>query len=110
MTPNAMPAGQGRSGLLEKLLAAVRTEFRTEIYRPAPGDPVFLAPACCVADCDRVVSMRGLCNGHVIRWRHRGRPDMEDFLADPGLPVRGRQALSVCKVAGCRYGNFGKDL
>ncbi|GDY60484.1 hypothetical protein SVIO_111070 [Streptomyces violaceusniger] len=54
--------------------------------------------------------MRGLCNGHVIRWRHRGRPDMEDFLADAGLPVRGRQALSICKVAGCRYGNFGKGL
>ncbi|GDY60483.1 hypothetical protein SVIO_111060 [Streptomyces violaceusniger] len=36
MTPNAVPAGQGRGGLLKKLLAAVRAEFRTEIYRPAP--------------------------------------------------------------------------
>ncbi|WUW01311.1 hypothetical protein OG285_06820 [Streptomyces sp. NBC_01471] len=77
---------------------------------PFPDDAVFVAPAGAVADCDRVVSMRGLCDGHVIRWRHRGRPAMEDFLADPGPPVRGRQDLSVRKAAGCRYGNFGRGL
>jgi hypothetical protein len=35
-----MPAGHGRAGLLAKLLVAVRAEFRTEIYRPTPDDPV----------------------------------------------------------------------
>lgn len=110
MTSIAAGIGRGRAGLLEKLLAAVRSEFRTEIYRPAPDDAVFVAPACSVSGCDRIVSMRGLCNGHAIRWRHRGRPEMEDFLTDPGRPVRGRQALSVCQIADCHYGNFGKSL
>ena len=32
----------GRSGLLQKLLASVRAEFRSEIYHPAPDDPVFV--------------------------------------------------------------------
>ncbi|MGW1737096.1 AAA family ATPase [Streptomyces sp. NPDC001999] len=36
--------GRGRAGLLEKLLAAIRPEFRTEIYRPAADDPVFIVP------------------------------------------------------------------
>lgn len=110
MTVTALAAGRGRGGLLERLLGAVRAEFRTEIYRPAPGDPVFVAPECAVADCDRVASQRGLCNGHVIRWRQSGRPAMQDFLADPGPPVRGRQALASCRIDSCCYGRFGKGL
>jgi hypothetical protein len=110
VTVTALHPGHGRAGLLEKLLATVRTEFRTEIYRPDPDDPVFVSLACAVLDCGRVVSQRGLCNGHVIRWRHRGRPEMEDFLADPGPPVRGRRALPACSVVGCRYGLDGKGL
>jgi site-specific recombinase XerD len=98
-----------RGGLLEKLLATVRTEFRTEIYRPAHNDPVFISPACTVVDCGRVVIQQGLCNGHAIRWRQRGRPDMEDFLADPGRPVRGR-TLPACVVECCRYGANGGGL
>lgn len=74
----------GRSGLLEKLLASVRAEFRNEIYHPAPDDAVFVTGECAVSGCDRVLEQRGLCNGHAIRWRRRGRPDMAEFLADPG--------------------------
>ena len=80
-------AGQvaGRSGLLEQLMAIVRPEFRTDIYIPAPDDPVFVADQCAVGDCDRtaVSIRRGLCNAHAIRFRKRGRPPMEDFLGDP---------------------------
>ena len=70
----------GRSGLLEQLMAVVRPEFRTDIYIPAPDDPVFVADECAVADCDRtaVSIRRGLCNAHAIRFRKRGRPPMED--------------------------------
>jgi integrase len=100
----------GRSGLLEKLLASVRAEFRNEIYRPAPDDPVFVPGECAVSGCDRVVAQRGLCNGHAIRWRRRGRPDMAEFLADPGRPVRGRSELAECAVAGCRFGVNGRGL
>lgn len=109
MTVTAKRLVNGRAGLLEKLLAAVRTEFRTEIYLPAPDDPVFVSAACTVADCERVVHQRGLCNGHAIRWRQRGRPPMEDFLADPGRPVRGR-TLPACSVEGCHFGANGFGL
>jgi site-specific recombinase XerD len=99
-----------RAGLLEQLMAVVRPEFRTEIYIPAPDDPVFAAGQCVVAGCDRTATQRGLCNGHVIRWRQRGRPAVEDFLADPGPPVRGRNPLPSCRVDGCRYGRSGGGL
>ena len=90
----AARAGAGAaSGLLEQLMAIVRPEFRTDIYIPAPDDPVFVADECAVEDCDRtaVSIRRGLCNAHAIRFRKRGRPPMEDFLAAPGPPVRGRR-------------------
>ncbi|TDD06804.1 hypothetical protein E1292_14700 [Nonomuraea deserti] len=61
-------------------------------------------------DCDRLVAQHGLCNGHVIRWRHRGRPDMADFLAAPGPPVRGHVDLRQCAVAECRFGINGRGL
>jgi hypothetical protein len=100
----------GGAGLLEKLLASVRAEFRTEIYRPDPADPVFVVAECAVNGCDRLVAQRGLCNGHVIRWRHQGCPDMAGFLADPGRPVRGRTELAECAVTGCRFGVNGQGL
>ena len=109
MTATAKRPVNGRAGLLEKLLAAVRVEFRTEIHRPAPEDPVFVSAVCTVADCGRLVHQRGLCNGHAIRWRQRGRPPVEDFLADPGRRVRGR-TLPGCSVEGCNYGANGRGL
>lgn len=101
----------GRSGLLEQLMALVRAEFRTDIYIPAPDDPVFIAEECAVAGCDRtaVSIRRGLCNAHAIRFRKRGRPPMEDFLAAPGPPVRGRRPLAPCVVEGCRYGRAARN-
>lgn len=100
-----------RSGLLEQLMAVVRPEFRGETYIPAPDDPVFAADECAVKDCDRTTASirRGLCNGHAIRYRKRGRPPMQDFLADPGPPVRGRRPLAACAVDGCRYGRGARN-
>ncbi|MFE4920309.1 hypothetical protein [Streptomyces sp. NPDC056661] len=40
MSATAPNPGRGRAGLLQKLLAVIRSEFRTEIYRPAADDPV----------------------------------------------------------------------
>lgn len=110
MTVTALTPDRRRSGLLEKLLAAVRAEFRTEIYHPDPDHPVFISPQCAVTSCDRVTWQQDLCNGHVIRWRHRGRPPMENFLADPGRPVRGRGELAACSAYGCRFGVNGREL
>jgi integrase len=97
----------GRSGLLEKLLAAVRTEFRADVFVPDPSDPVFRTTPCVVSGCVRTAAQHGLCNGHIIRWRHRGRPEMREFLADPGPAVRGRNELAACTVEGCRFGGGG---
>ena len=101
----------GRSGLLEQLMALVRPEFRTDIYIPASDDPVFVAEECAVAGCDRTAASirRRLCNAHAIRFRKRGRPPMEEFLADPGPPVRGRRPLAPCVVESCRYGRNARN-
>jgi integrase len=108
--PAPCPA-QGRSGLLERLMAVVRPEFRAEVYVPAPDDPVFVAEKCAVANCDRtaVSTPQGLCNAHAIRFRKCGRPPIREFLADPGPPVRGRRSLAACVVDGCRYGRGARN-
>jgi len=110
VTPPAAERVSSRGGLLAKLLASVRAEFRAEIYLPDPADPVFVTTKCMVDGCDRVAAQWGLCNGHVIRWRKRGRPDMAEFLTGPGRPVRGRTELPGCAVGGCRFGVNGRGL
>ena len=79
--PRRAPIG---SGLLEKLIAVVRPEFRVEVYLVDPDDPVLGRRQCAVADCDRPVSENGLCSGHGQRWRDRNRPAIAVFLTDPG--------------------------
>jgi integrase len=110
VSATAATVGRGRARLLEKLMANVRPEFRVEIYVPTPGDPVFRAAQCTVDDCDRMEHQRGLCNGHAIRWRQRGRPGMAEFFANPGKPIRGRAELGRCAVKGCCYGVNGHGL
>ena len=99
-----------RGGLLEKLMTEVRPEFRVEVYFPDPDDPVLGRRICAVAGCDRSRSENGLCSGHGQRWRHRDRPAMAVFLADPGPVLNGRRDLMTCSVVGCRYGSAGSGL
>jgi integrase len=105
----AQPGG-ARPGLLEKLLAAVRPEFRAEVLVPDPEDPVLGRRACLVEACDRARGEHGLCSAHGQRWRARGRPGMAGFLADPGPALNGRRQLTGCTVPGCRYGTSGAGL
>jgi hypothetical protein len=105
----AQPGG-ARPGLLEKLLAAVRPEFRAEVLVPDPEDPVLGRRTCLVEGCDRARGEHGLCSAHGQRWRARGRPGMADFLADPGPALNGRRQLTGCTVPGCRYGTSGAGL
>ena len=46
MTAPAQQPASGQAGLLERLLAAVRIEFRADILVPGPDDPVLGRPAC----------------------------------------------------------------
>ena len=99
-----------RIGLLGKLMARVRPEFRVEVYLADPDDPVLGRRPCAVPDCDRSRVENGLCSGHGQRWRTRGRPTMAVFLADPGPTLNGRRNLTTCSVTGCRYGSSGFGL
>jgi len=102
--------GPAPTGLVEKLLGAVRAEFRVEVYVPAPDDPVLGRPLCSVPGCDRSGWEYGLCGGHNNRWRMQGRPELAGFLADAGTALNGRRGLSHCTVAGCRFGSSGFGL
>lgn len=100
-----------RVGLLEKLMATVRPEFRVDILVPDQGDPVLGWKSCGVTGCDRPANDYELCKGHGGRWRKRqDHPDRASFLADPGPPLRGRIELTSCTVTGCRYGTSGRGL
>ncbi len=100
----------GRAGLLEKLMAAVRPEFRAGIYLPAPGDPVLGAGPCTVPGCDLPGKEHGLCSAHMLRWYRRGRPGMGEFLADPGPALRGHRTPRACLIDECRYGTCSRGL
>lgn len=99
-----------RAGLLEKLMAAVRPEFRVDVLVVDPADPVLGKRVCAVPDCDRSAWLAGLCGGHSGRWRRRDRPELEMFLADPGPPLQGRSEPGSCTVSGCHYGTSGHGL
>jgi hypothetical protein len=99
-----------QAGLLEKLLAAVRLEFRADVLLPSPEDPVLGWKPCPAAGCGRAIHENGMCTAHGIRWRKRGCPEITQFLVDPGPPLRGRTELGHCTVGGCRYGVSGKGL
>jgi integrase len=100
----------GESGLAGKLVAAVRPEFRAEVLVPGQDDPVLGVPGCAVAGCDYPAADHGICNGHRLRWRGRGRQDLDAFVAEAGPPLRGRAALGRCAVDGCHYGTAGHGL
>jgi hypothetical protein len=100
--PEQVPA-PGRTGLLEKLVAAVRSEFRVDVLIPDPDDPVLGVKPCEIDGCDRPVRHYGLCNGHYLRWNKANRPDLSEFKVELGPPQMGRRELDSCTVPGCRY-------
>lgn len=103
------PEGRNNPGLLEKLMARVRPEFRADIMRFDPADPVFGGPPCRVRECSRPARCRDLCLGHYSRWRQYGCPDLEEFVATAD-PRFAREVLLACQVPGCRYGRNGRGL
>jgi hypothetical protein len=90
--------------LLEKLLAAVRPEFRAAVFTVDPGDPVFGGPPCHVPGCERAARVRGICLGHYHRWMKQGHPDIGEFAAAGQAQLGGRRPVRPCLVPGCNYG------
>ncbi len=103
-TPAAAP------GLLSKLMATVRPEFRVDILVPERGALVFDAAPCRVPGCVRQPRTSGLCKGHYYQWTDAGRPDIEAFAAMASPEGLGRKELTVCVVPGCRYGGTRRGL
>ncbi len=112
----ALPGGPRReqparpAGLLEKLLAAVRPEFRQDVLAFGAADPVFGGPPCKVPGCARTGRVRGLCTGHDHRWRNQGKPDRGKFIATTNPRLKGHQKLASCQAAGCLYGRKERGL
>ena len=97
-------------GLLGKLMAVVRPEFRADIVVPDRGSLVFDTSACRVPGCVRQPRTRGLCKGHYYSWKDRDRPDIDAFAATASPVGLGRKELTVCAVPGCRYGGARRGL
>ena len=104
------PSPGNRSGLLAKLMAAVRPQFRVDVYIPVQGELIFDAGSCLVPGCPRQPRTRQLCRGHYYRWQRRGGVDIEAFIADPGPGPVGRSELKACAASGCRYGAARQGL
>ena len=104
--PDAAEAGQYRvpAGLLEKLMAAVRPEFRADELAFDPRDPVFGGKPCLVPACERSAVGHGLCHGHRQRWAAAGRPGVREFAESTASPWRKNAPLSRCRAPGCGYG------
>ena len=104
--PDAASAGQYRvpAGLLEKLVAAVRPEFRAGELAFDPRDPVLGGKPCLVPACERPVAGHGLCQGHRQRWTAEGRPDVQEFATSTDPRWRRNAPLDCCQAPGCGYG------
>ena len=113
--PDAAEPGQARqyrapAGLLEKLMAAVRPEFRADDLVFDPRDPVFGGPACAVGGCARPHRKRGLCVSHWQRWRASGRPGLAEFTATAEAGWHGHLPLGSCVIEGCNYGRTARGM
>lgn len=99
--PSAVP---DRAGLLERLVGVVRSEFRADVLVFDATDSIFGGAACLVTDCARTARSRGLCQGHHLRWKAEGSPDVTVFAASTDPRWRRQQPNARCRVDGCGYG------
>ncbi len=96
---HSAPGGIEHPGLLSKLMAAIRPEFRRDVVVFAPDDPVFGGTVCRVGQCGRVShSGTGLCRGHYQRWMRQGRPELNEFSITTS-PLVGNQLRQAAKPA-----------
>ena len=104
------PSPERPAGLLEKLVAAIRPEFRVGVLVTGPGDPVFGGSPCGVEGCGRAARLHGLCDGHYQRWHNQGRADLGEFAAATSARMRGNAPMMPCLAPGCGYGRNSTGL
>lgn len=97
-------------GLLERLVAAVRPQFRGEVLAFGFADPVLGGQVCQVAGCARTGRVKGLCFGHDRRWRAQGKPELQRFITTTDSRLKGHQALESCRVTHCCSGRKERGL
>lgn len=80
----------------EQLAAAIRPDFRVDLYVAHPDDRWLYGEACAVAECSaprfRPINGKGgtyVCSGHHAGYRKHGRADPSAWLADQG-PLKTR--------------------
>lgn len=100
----------GTAGLLENLMATVRTEFRDEVLVFAADDPIFGGGACRVGGCERSARGQQMCQGHRQRWAQAGRPDLEGFITSTDSRWRRGRPNMVCSVIDCGYGSSRRGM
>jgi hypothetical protein len=93
-----------RLGLLGRLMAAVRPEFRADELVFDPADPVFGGGVCLVEGCARTARGHGMCQAHRNRWASEGRPDLEAFIASTSPRWHKQAPLMCCDAPGCGRG------
>ena len=98
------------AGLPEKLMVAIRPEFRADVLVFDPRDPVFGGPPCAVSGCDRPARSQRMCWSHQQRWYDAGKPDLVVFAATTSPDWTGHKAVASCQVAGCRFGRHGQGM
>ncbi len=101
-------AGRAARGLLAKLMAAVRPEFRADVLVFDPRDPVFGGPGCAVSGCARAGHACGHCAGPPTTGGDAGRPELAVFATTRGPAGCGHSPLLSCRVAGCRCGRHSR--
>jgi integrase len=104
------PPAPTAAGLLGKLMATVRPEFRVDILVPERGGLMFEAAPCRVVGCVRQPRTRGLCKGHYNAWVQEDRPDLDVFVTTVSPEGFGRKELTACAVPGCRYGGTRRGI
>jgi integrase len=109
-TPFTQSSDSSPEGLLAKLMAAVRVDFRAEVLEFAPDDAVFGTSTCLIGGCERMAHGQGMCSGHHLRWVNEGRPDPETFVATTDRRWRRQRPNMCCRVEGCRYGAARKHM
>jgi hypothetical protein len=107
--PESAPAQTHTPGLLGKLMAAVRPEFRANIIAPRRA-LMFDELRCQVSGCARDMRSQGLCNGHYLGWWRQGCPNIDEFITT-AVPLQvGGPGLAGCLVPGCRHGVNSRGL
>jgi hypothetical protein len=97
-------------GLTERLLDALRPEFRAEALIFPPSDPVFGGGPCHVESCSRSARSCGLCAAHYYRWKKDGRPPLEAFAAKTDQRWARQRPNARCRAPQCGYGVLRSGL